>query len=174
MCQIRRPEGGDDRFLDCQHFFALGGLLVIVAGEVKQAVDEVAEDFAGQGFGEFGGLADGHFRTYDNFAVMERDHVGGPLNVHELTVNPLAGGVVHQGDLDGGEVAQRGILQSRVVDGEGGSLRGDFLEGGEPGFGNIDSLLMVADDDFERHGDGQGGGLAALRQVSTAAEEFLG
>ena len=125
--EIRRPEGGDDRFLDGLHSFALCGLLVIVAGKVKQSMNEVAEDFAGQGFSEIGGLAHGHFRADDNFAVMERDHVGGSLNVHEITVNPLAGGVVHQGDLDGGEVAQRGILQSGMVDGEDGSVRGDFL-----------------------------------------------
>ena len=48
---------GDDRFLRGFHGGAFGGILVFVSGEVEQAMDEVAEKFAGQRFPVFGGLA---------------------------------------------------------------------------------------------------------------------
>ena len=65
-------------------------------------MDEVAEDFAGQRFAIFGGLALGHFGTDHDLAVVEGDHVGGALDVHEIAVDLVAGGVIDDGDLEGG------------------------------------------------------------------------
>ena len=146
------PEFRDDGFLGGFHGGAFGRIRVLVAGEMEEAVDEVAQDFAGERFAVFGGLALGDFGADDDLAVVEGDHVGGALDVHEIAVDPVAGGIVHEGDFERGEMGQRRVVaRRRVPRRDRPASWATLFQGGEPVFRDFGGFLVVADDDFERH-----------------------
>ncbi|HWX21763.1 MAG TPA: hypothetical protein VN578_17805 [Candidatus Binatia bacterium] len=58
--------------LDTLHLTALGSSTVIVAAQVKDAVDDVADQFALPGGSELAGLPDGFFKAHEDLAVQGR------------------------------------------------------------------------------------------------------
>lgn len=84
--EAAEPQGGDDGFLCGFHFCSCGIGVVFVAGEVKQAVDEIPENFPCGRFMVFGSLAKCGFRADHDFPVVEGDDVGGTFDGHEVTV----------------------------------------------------------------------------------------
>jgi len=86
------------------HGAALGGRLVVVVGEVEEAVDEVEGEFGGGRAAELAGDDDGAFGADDDLAEagaeVEGEHVGGAGVVEEALVERGDGGVVHEGDAE--------------------------------------------------------------------------
>ena len=115
---------GDDGLLGGFHGGALVRIRVLVAGEMEQAVDEVAQNFAGERLVVFGGLALGDFGADDDLAVVEGDDVGGPFDVHEIAVDLVAGGIIDERDFEGGEVEQRRVIARRRFPRRAARLRG--------------------------------------------------
>ena len=118
---------------------------------MQQSMDEIAVDFAQQRFTVLIGLTLGDLGTDDDFAVMEGDDISGSLNVHEVAMDAITGGIVDQGDFEVGEVMQgtvlvRGILKRLLHRGVG-----NLLERGQPAFGNLHRVLLIAENDLDVH-----------------------
>jgi hypothetical protein len=75
-----------------------------------------------------GGLPAGDLRADDDLAVMEGDHIGRSLDVHEFPVDAVAGLVIHERDLQSGEMEQGRILNRGVGEREFGRFVGDVFE----------------------------------------------
>jgi len=90
---FRRPHGA-----------ALGGRVVVVARDVKQAVDEVEGEFGGGRAAKLAGDDDGAFGADNDFtkavAEVEADDIGGAGVMQKLLVDRGDGGVVHEGDAE--------------------------------------------------------------------------
>jgi len=101
---MRRPKFCNDGFLRGFHCDAFVGLAVLVAGKMKEAVDEVAENLTSKGLVVFSCLSLGDLGADDNLTVVEGDHVGGTFDVHEIAVDLVAGGIIDNRNLEGREI----------------------------------------------------------------------
>jgi len=155
---ILLPESVDDRFLCSFHDGARCLVLIIVSCEVKQAVDEISEDFSDRWFSIFTGLSKGGFGADDDFAMVEGDDVCGTFDVHEIAVDLVDHRVIHESHFNRAEEFERGAGFSGMLSGEVCGLMSACFKLGEPGLGDGDPLLVISNDDVELHGGGAGEG----------------
>lgn len=66
------------------HFLMRGGCFIVVASEMKQAVQNVEGDFLLSGVAVFESITGGCFSTNKDFAMLESEHIRRPLDAHEF------------------------------------------------------------------------------------------
>ena len=81
--------------------------MVIPASEMKEAVNDIARDFAFVGFDVLGCLPHGRIQTDEDFTMLESDHIGRRGVCHELTMHFGNTLVRDEGDFDHLQVLQR-------------------------------------------------------------------
>jgi hypothetical protein len=70
------------------HFPSLGGRMIVKPDEMKQSMSEIELKFVLQRRAKFAGLFSSRGHADENFAVMKRNHVGGPGLPQKLLVQP--------------------------------------------------------------------------------------
>ena len=106
------------------HAFFFGGDDVVVAGEVKEAVDGVEGEFGGGIVAKLSGAVRCDVSAHEDFAVGEGDDIGRAGDAEEVAVDFRHGTRAEDRDLNGREGGEFGVVffcngeavRERVVD----------------------------------------------------------